>query len=173
MGKIKTEPEDENENETELIKQELTYEEKVNLTCIIAKPMASKKLAKKIYKLIKKGTLPCLICAFWSSESLFLAAKQKGYCRNGLKEVQMRLRKGETGVVVFAGDVSPIDIMCHLPIVCEEKNIPYCFTPSRADIGAALGVKRGTLMVLIREHDDYKELYDEVKQEVTHLAVTL
>ncbi|KAI7815030.1 H/ACA ribonucleoprotein complex subunit 2-like protein [Rhyzopertha dominica] len=155
MGKIKTEPEDENENETELIKQELTYEEKVNLTCIIAKPMASKKLAKKIYKLIKK------------------AAKQKGYCRNGLKEVQMRLRKGETGVVVFAGDVSPIDIMCHLPIVCEEKNIPYCFTPSRADIGAALGVKRGTLMVLIREHDDYKELYDEVKQEVTHLAVTL
>lgn len=83
----------------------------------------------------------------------------------------MRLRKGETGIVIFAGDVTPVDIMCHLPAVCEEKNIPYCYTPSRMDIGAALGVKRGTLMVLIREHDDYKELYDELKQEISNLPV--
>lgn len=85
----------------------------------------------------------------------------------------MRIRKGETGIVVFAGDVTPVDIMCHLPAVCEDKNIPYCYTPSRADLGAALGVKRGTLMVLIREHEDYKEAFDEVKEEVKHLAVEL
>lgn len=35
---------------------ELTYEEKVAHCNVIAKPMASKKLAKKCYKLIKKGT---------------------------------------------------------------------------------------------------------------------
>lgn len=35
---------------------ELTYEEKVANCNVIAKPMASKKLAKKCYKLIKKGT---------------------------------------------------------------------------------------------------------------------
>lgn len=85
----------------------------------------------------------------------------------------MRIRKGETGLVIFAGDVTPVDIMCHLPAVCENKSIPYCYTPSRMDIGAALGVKRGTLMVLIREHEDYKDLYDECKQEMTNLAVEL
>lgn len=99
--------------------------------------------------------------------------KNKTYCRNGLKDVQMRIRKGETGIVVFAGDVQPVDIMIHLPAVCEEKEIPYCYTPSKADLGAALGVKRGTLMVLLREHEDYKEAFNELKEEIKHLSVDL
>ncbi|CAB4056940.1 NHP2 [Lepeophtheirus salmonis] len=55
--------------------------------------------------------------------------------------------------------------MCHLPAVAEEKDIPYCYTPSRADLGSAMGVKRGTLTLLIREHEDYKELFDEITSE--------
>lgn len=76
-------------------------------------------------------------------------------------------------LVVFAGDVYPIEIMCHLPVVCEDKNIPYCFTPSRLDIGTAMGVKRGSLMVLIKEHPDYKDLYDEVKNAMITLSTPL
>lgn len=164
------------EADTTVVKQEeLSYEDKMKFVSVIAKPMASRKLAKKIYKLIKKGIYACRFqfCCCALKNQLVLAAKNKTYCRNGLKDVQMRIRKGETGIVVFAGNVTPIDIMCHLPVVCEEKDIPYCFTPSRTDLGAALGVKRGTLMVLIREHADYKELFDEVKEEVKHLAVVL
>ena len=134
---------------------EMSYEEKLELVNAIAKPMASKKLTKKIYKCIKK------------------ASKHKTYLRNGLKDVQKHLRKGETGLVVFAGDVYPIEIMCHLPIVCEDKNIPFCFTPSRLDIGTAMNVKRGSLMVLIKEHPDYKDLYDEVKSAMITLSTPL
>ncbi|KAF5306137.1 hypothetical protein FQR65_LT07413 [Abscondita terminalis] len=135
--------------------EELSYEQKVANACVIAKPMASKKLTKKCYKLLKK------------------ASKHKTYVRNGLKDVQKRIRKGEHGLLFFAADVSPIDIMVHLPGVCEDKNIPYCYTPSRADLGAALGVKRGSLLALVREKEDYKELYDELKQELINLAVEL
>lgn len=134
---------------------EISYEEKLQHVNAIAKPMASKKLTKKIYKCIKK------------------ASKHKTYIRNGLKDVQKQLRKGETGIVVFAGDVHPVEIMCHLPIVCEERNIPYCYTPSRQDIGTAMGVKRGSLMVLIKEHSDYKELYDEIKAAMKTLPVPM
>lgn len=67
----------------------------------------------------------------------------------------------------------PIEIMCHLPVVCENKNIPYCYIPSRQDIGAALGVKRGSLMVLIKEHPDYKELYNEIKNALEVLPTPL
>ncbi|XP_078033164.1 NHP2 ribonucleoprotein [Augochlora pura] len=130
---------------------EITYEEKLKYVNAIAHPMAPKKLTKKIYKCIKK------------------ASKQKTYLRNGLKDVQKHLRKGETGVVVFAGDVFPIEIMCHLPIVCEDKNIPYCYTPSKQDIGLAMGVKRGSLMVLIKEHPDYKDLYEEIRSTIKTL----
>jgi H/ACA ribonucleoprotein complex subunit 2 len=84
-----------------------TYEDKLKFVSVIARPMASKKLTKKVYKLIKKGS------------------KHKTYVRNGLKDVQARIRKGETGLVVFAGDVTPIEVMCHMPAVCEEKSLPY------------------------------------------------
>jgi H/ACA ribonucleoprotein complex subunit 2 len=130
---------------------EMSYEDKLSYVAVIAKPMANKKLAKKAYKLIKKGM------------------KHKTFVRNGLKDVQSRIRKGERGLVVFAGDVTPVEVMCHLPAVCEEKDIPYVYTPSRQDLGTAMGVKRGSLMVLIREHEDYKELYDEVEQEMKSL----
>ncbi|XP_076295109.1 NHP2 ribonucleoprotein [Lasioglossum baleicum] len=134
---------------------ELSYEEKLQYVNAIANPMAPKKLTKKIYKCIKK------------------ASKQKTYLRNGLKDVQKHLRKGEHGLVVFAGDVFPIEIMCHLPVVCENKSIPYCYTPSRQDIGNAMGVKRGSLMVLIKEHPEYKDLYEEIKAAMTTLSTPL
>jgi H/ACA ribonucleoprotein complex subunit 2 len=92
--------------------------------------------------------------------------KHKTFVRNGLKDVQSRIRKGEKGLVVFAGDVTPVDVMCHLPAVCEEKGLPYIFTPSRTLLGQAMGVKRGSLMVLIKDHEDYQELLDECKAEV-------
>lgn len=76
-------------------------------------------------------------------------------------------------IVVFAGDVNPIEIMCHLPGVCEDKGIPYAYIPSRLDLGAAMGVKRGTVSLLIREHEDYKELYEELRDEIKLLAPPL
>merc|ERR1712066_1099372 len=131
--------------------EEISYEDRLKFVSVIAHPMASKKLAKKLYKCIKKGM------------------KHKTYVRNGLKDVQSRIRKGEKGLVVFAGDVTPIEVMCHMPAVCEEKSLPYVYTPSRQDLGTAMGVKRGCLMVMVREHEDYKELYDELTQEITSL----
>ena len=105
----------------------------------------------QLYKCIKKGM------------------GHKTYVRNGLKDVQSRIRKGEKGLVVFAGDVTPVDVMCHLPAVCEEKQLPYVFTPSRQLLGTAMGVKRGSLMVMIREHEEYKDLFDECKAEIEAL----
>ena len=61
--------------------------------------------------------------------------------------------------------------MCHLPAVCEEKGIPYVYTPSRVELGAAMGVKRGTVALLVRENNDYQDLYDEIKQEISTLYV--
>lgn len=97
--------------------EKLSYEEKLNFVNVISKPMATKSQAKKLYKLIKK------------------ASKEKGFLRTGFKDVQKRLRLGEKGLCVFAGDTSPIDIMCHMPAVCEDKKIPYCYTPCRDDLG--------------------------------------
>lgn len=127
-------------------------DEKIAYVNAIAKPMASRKLTKKVYKLIKKAS-----------------KERTKNIINGLKDVQTRIRKGEKGIVIFAGDVYPVDIVCHLPAVCEEKDISYCFTPSRQDLGVAMGVKRGSITLMIRENSEYQELYDELKGELKTL----
>lgn len=168
MGKVKKENEDANESK---VKEEDLYDEKVKNANKIACPMASKKLTKKCYKLIKKGKTNFRL-QLWTVYELnkFIAAKQKTFLRNGLKDVQSRLNKGEKGIVIFAGDVTPIEIMCHLPAVCEDKGIPYAYTPSRIDLGAAMGVKRGTVTLLIREHPEYLDSFNELKAEISTLG---
>ncbi|XP_046664796.1 H/ACA ribonucleoprotein complex subunit 2-like protein [Homalodisca vitripennis] len=133
--------------------RELKYEDKLKFVSAIAQPMAPKKLNKKLMKLIRK------------------AKEEKAYVRFGLKDVQSRIRKGENrGLVVFAGDVTPVDVMCHMPGVCEEKEIPYCYIPSKHDLALAVGFSNSCLMALVKEHPSYKELYDECFQEVKKLG---
>ena len=75
-------------------------------------------------------------------------------------------------IVIFAGDVAPIDIISHLPAICEDNSIPYIYVPSRRDLGASVGVKRGILAVLVRKHTAYADLYDEMHQKISDVALT-
>jgi len=135
--------------------EDMPYEDKLRFSNAIAKPMASRKLAKKIFKVLKKSY------------------KVKYQVRIGMKECQLRIRKGERGFVVFAGDVTPIDIYCHMPSVCEEKKIPYVYVPTKRDLGSGMGVRRGSLMVMVRPHEDYQELYDECEQALKELPTAV
>ena len=42
--------------------------------------------------------------------------------RRGVKEVVKAVRKGEKGICVIAGDISPIDVIIHLPCLCEDND---------------------------------------------------
>ena len=96
----------------------------------ISTPLADEKLTKKLHKLVKKAS---------SAKAL----------RRGVKEVVKAIRKGATGLCIIAGDISPIDVICHLPIFCEEKSVPYIYVPSKQDLGYAALTKRPTSVVLV------------------------
>jgi H/ACA ribonucleoprotein complex subunit 2 len=50
---------------------------------------------------------------------------------------------------VLAGDISPIDVISHIPVLCEDAAIPYVYITSKAELGAAAGTKRPTSVVLV------------------------
>lgn len=110
---------------------------------LIFTAMAGRKLTKKLFKLIGH------------------AAKEKAICR-GIKEVVLAIRKSQKGVVIMAGDVFPIEVIAHLPVVCEEANIPYCFVSRKTELGAAGLTKRPTSVVMVSE----KKSGGDVKQEL-------
>ncbi|KAJ0109135.1 hypothetical protein J7T55_002327 [Diaporthe amygdali] len=107
-----------------------------------AVPLADVKGHKKIYKTIKK-------------------ARKAGALQRGVKEVNKALRKTPIkapanadqvpGICIIAGDISPDEVIMHLPIYCEEHNVPYLFVKSRLELGSAAKTKRPTSVVFIQE----------------------
>ena len=109
------------------------------------------------------------------------AAKNKSLKR-GVKEVVKSLRKSTTpasssnsevpGVVILAADISPMDVISHIPVLCEDHGVPYIFVPSRAELGAAGNTKRPTSVVMVsaksagKKKDGEKEEGEEDFAEV-------
>lgn len=130
-----------------------SYEEKIKYVNAIAQPLASRKSTKKLHKLVKK-------------------AAQAKCVRRGVKEVVKALRKGEKGFCIIAGDISPIDVVTHLPIMCEDREVPYIYVPSKLDLGTAACTKRPTSCILVTPNKSFTEteLYDKLKEEALSVA---
>ncbi len=59
------------------------------------------------------------------------AAASAKLLRRGVKEVVKALRKSESGLCVLAADISPIDVISHIPVLCEDTNVPYIYVSSK------------------------------------------
>ncbi len=42
-----------------------------------------------------------------------------------------------------------MDVISHIPVLCEDHHIPYLYVPSRAELGAAGATKRPTSVVMV------------------------
>jgi H/ACA ribonucleoprotein complex subunit 2 len=58
-----------------------------------------------------------------------------------------------------------MDVISHLPVLCEDHSVPYMYVTSRADLGAASNTKRPTSVVMVRREKMKKvEPVDEEKE---------
>lgn len=73
----------------------------------------------------------------------------------------------------MAGDVTPIEIYCHFPALCEDKDLMYVFTPSRQHLGAATGTKQNIIMYMVKRHENFGPLYDECEEIAKKLIAWL
>lgn len=153
-----------------------------------AAPLLDGKLEKKVLKLIRKGTYR-LNCSFSSppnpANSIPTGAKAR-LLRRGVKEVVKHVRKLPTtskpsalskypqGFVVLAADISPMDVISHIPVLCEDHEVPYVFIRSRAELGKAAGTKRLTSAVACvpggkkgsEDEKEFMEIYEKAFEEV-------
>jgi large subunit ribosomal protein L7Ae len=85
-------------------------------------------------------------------------AKKSGKICKGANEVTKALERGKAKLVVYAKDVSPAEIVMHLPILAKEKGVPCFEVPSKQELGAAAGLPLGTTAVAITEEGDAKDV---------------
>ena len=89
-------------------------------------------------------------------------ANKTGSLKRGTNEVTKAIEKGTAKLVAYAADVSPKEIIMHLPLLCKDKSIPCYEVPNKEELGAAAGLSRGTAAVAIIEAGDSADLIKEL-----------
>lgn len=109
-----------------------------------ATPLASAELTKSILELINRAT-------------------QYKQLKRGANEATKSLNRGQAQLIIMAADTDPIEILMHIPLLCEDKNVIYVFVPSKQSLGRACGVSRSVICCSIIEDDD-SQLGNEIRK---------
>ena len=97
-------------------------------------------------------------------------ARDSGKLRKGTNEVTKLVERGEAQFVVMAEDVQPEEILAHMPLLCEEKGVPYAYVPSKQELGVATGLLKATASTAIVDPGKGKPLMDEIAGKLRQLA---
>lgn len=93
--------------------------------------------------------------------------------KKGANESTKTLNRGISEVIVMAADAEPIEIILHLPLLCEDKNVPYVFVPSKVALGRACGVSRPVIACSIttNEASQLKSTIESMKIKIEQLLI--
>ncbi|KAL0751115.1 hypothetical protein Bca101_033118 [Brassica carinata] len=83
------------------------------------------------------------------------------------------LNRGISEFVVMAADAEPLEILLHLPLLAEDKNVPYVFVPSKQALGRACGVTRSVVAcsVTSNEGSQLKSQIQQLKDAIEKLLI--
>ncbi|RKP36841.1 ribonucleo protein-associated protein [Dimargaris cristalligena] len=88
--------------------------------------------------------------------------------RVGANEVTKTLNRGISEFIILAADTTPLEVLLHLPLLCEDKNVPYVFVPSKVSLGRSCGVSRPVVAVSITTNEA-----SELKSQITALKLRI
>jgi len=96
-------------------------------------------------------------------------AREGGKIRKGTNEVTKLVERGEAQFVIMAEDVQPEEILAHMPLLCEEKGVPYSYVPSKQELGVASGLGKATASVAVVDGGKAKPMMDDLVNKLRGL----
>jgi U4/U6 small nuclear ribonucleoprotein SNU13 len=93
--------------------------------------------------------------------------------KKGANEATKTLTRGLAELIILAADAEPLEIVLHLPLLCEDKSIPYVFIPSKQALGRACGVSRSVIAccITVNESSQLKNQISNLKESIEELLI--
>merc|ERR1712194_684713 len=93
--------------------------------------------------------------------------------KKGANEATKTLNRGISELIIMSADAEPIEILLHLPLLCEDKDVPYVFVPSKVALGRACGVSRPVIACSIttNEASQLRTTIDGMKIKIEQLLL--
>jgi len=83
--------------------------------------------------------------------------------KKGANECTKTLNRGISELIILAADTEPLAILLHLPLLAEDKNVPYVFVNSKIQLGRACGVARSVIAASITTNES-SELVSQIRE---------
>ncbi|XP_064617597.1 NHP2-like protein 1 [Liolophura sinensis] len=101
------------------------------------------------------------------------AAANYNQLKKGANEATKCLNRGIAEFIVMAADAEPLEILLHLPLLCEDKNVPYVFIRSKQALGRACGVSRPVIScsVTVNEGSQLKPQIQALQNSIEKLLI--
>lgn len=96
-------------------------------------------------------------------------ANKTGSVRKGTNETTKAIERVTAKLVIIAENVDPPEVVAHLPLLCEEKHLPYLYVPDKQKLGEAVGIGIPSASVTIVKEGDAGGLIKEIIQRIQEL----
>lgn len=93
-----------------------------------------------------------------------------GKIRKGTNEVTKALERGIAKLVYIAKDVDPPEIVAHLPLLSQEKEVPHVYVPTKHVLGQTCGLEVPSASVVIVEGGEAEESLKTLVQKLLELV---
>jgi large subunit ribosomal protein L7Ae len=93
-------------------------------------------------------------------------ANDSGRVRKGANESTKGVESGTTQLLVIAEDVEPEEVVMHLPMICQEKGIPYVYVPTKKELGGAAGLPVPCAAIAIDKPGNAGEVIRQITDKV-------
>lgn len=101
-------------------------------------------------------------------KSALKTAQETGKIKKGTNEVTKAVERSKAKLVLVGEDVEPPEIVMHLPMLCEEKKIPYAYLP-KEEIGKLAGIPVPCASICVVEEGKAKELITKIAKKLEEL----
>jgi large subunit ribosomal protein L7Ae len=97
-------------------------------------------------------------------------ARDTGTVKKGTNETTKAVERGSAELVYIAEDVQPEEIVMHLPELAEEKEVPFLYVETQADVGQAAGLEVGSAAAAIVDDGEADDQVEEIADRVQDLG---
>ncbi len=98
-------------------------------------------------------------------------ARQTGKIKKGTNETTKAVERGLAKLVLIAEDVDPPEIVAHLPLLCEERGVPYVYVPSKERLGKAAGIETQAAAACIIDPGQAAQDLEWLIQQINEIRV--
>ena len=96
-------------------------------------------------------------------------SRDSGKIRKGTNESTKAIERGIAKLVLIAEDVEPPQVVAHLPILCDERKIPYLYVPGKLELGKSAGLDVGCAAISIVDAGEASTSLKELTESAENL----